>query len=264
MKKKLICFDMDGTVNITNKLIDGAKDTFEYLDENDIKYVFITNNSSKNVKSYIKKMNDLGISCEKENFFTSVELTKIYLKNENIKKICLIGTKDFCEELSKDFEIIDVYEKGLVDAVVVGFDTELNYEKLRVACKYIEDGILFLATNPDLRCPIEDNRYIPDCGAICNMIKDTTNLTPKYLGKPNGEMIKLLCDKEKVDIENTMVVGDRLYTDILVGINAGCDSVAVLTGETNIEEINNSVYKPTYVIDSIKELPDLLKGKING
>lgn len=259
--KKLICFDMDGTVNITNKLIDGAKETFEFLKENNIMYVFITNNSSKNVETYINKMRNLGIECNIDNFFTSVELTKRHLQNENVKDICLVGTEDFYNEMKKYFNIHKEYKKDSVEKVVVGFDTELNYEKLRVACKYIEDGIEFLATNPDLRCPIEDNRYIPDCGSICEMIRLTTDVVPRYLGKPNGEMIKLLCEKENVSLEDTMVVGDRLYTDILVGINAGCDTVAVLTGETSREEIDSSSYKPTYVLESIKDLPSVLKGE---
>lgn len=259
--KKLVCFDMDGTVNITNQLIDGAKETFDFLSNQSIKYMFITNNSSKSVKSYVKKMQKLGIDCDDSNFFTSVELTRLYLQKNEVKDIYIIGTKDFIDEMKKYFCVHDSYERGGVEKVVVGFDTELNYEKLRIASKYIEDGVQFIATNPDLRCPIEDGRYIPDCGAICNMLTSTTGIKPKYLGKPNGEMIKFLCKKEGIDIDDTMVVGDRLYTDILVGINAGCDSVAVLTGETNMAEINESEYKPTYIIDSIKDLPDLLKGK---
>lgn len=260
--KKLICFDMDGTVNIANKLIDGAKETFKYLEENGIKYVFITNNSSKNVSTYINKMQNLGIKCGIDNFFTSVELTKLYLKSKNIKDIYLLGTSDFYNEMKNEFNVVTEYRKGSIQSVVVGFDTELNYEKLKIATKYLEDGILFLATNPDLKCPIEDNRYIPDCGAICNMLSSTTGVKPIYLGKPNGDMITFLCKKEQISLKDTMVVGDRLYTDILVGINANCDSVAVLTGETNIDEINNSPYKPTYVINSIKQLPELLKGNL--
>lgn len=252
---------MDGTVNIANKLIDGAKETFEFLKENEIKYVFITNNSSRNVSSYINKMHNLGIECNIDNFFTSVELTKLYLKKEQVKDIYLVGTTDFYSEMKKECNIINEYKKGAIQRVVVGFDTELNYEKLRIATKYLEDGVPFIATNPDLRCPIEDGRYIPDCGAICNMLTSTTEVKPIYLGKPNGEMIRFLCEKEKISLEDTMVVGDRLYTDILAGINAGCDSVAVLTGETTINEINSSSYKPTFVLNSIKELPNLLKGK---
>lgn len=260
--KKLICFDMDGTINIANTLIDGAKETFDFLNRNNIKYKFITNNSSQNTESYVKKISNLGILCNKDNFFTSVELTKIYLQKQNVKNIFLIGTNDFNNEMEKYFNIIKIYKKNAIEKVVVGFDTELNYEKLKNACKYLEDGIDFLATNPDLRCPIEGNRYIPDCGSICEILKLTTNRIPIFLGKPNGEMIKLLCEKENININDTMVVGDRLYTDILVGINAGCDSVAVLTGETTNEEINSSKYKPTYVLNSIKDLPQLLKGEI--
>ncbi len=252
---------MDGTVNIANKLIDGARETFEFLRENKIKYVFITNNSSRNVSSYITKMQNLGIECNIDNFFTSVELTKLYLKKEQVKDIYLVGTKDFYSEMKKECNIINEYQRGAIQRVVVGFDTELNYEKLRIATKYLEDGIPFIATNPDLRCPIEDGRYIPDCGSICNMLTSTTGVKPIYLGKPNGEMIRYLCEKEKISLEDTMVVGDRLYTDILVGINAGCDSVAVLTGETTMDEINSSSYQPTFVLNSIKELPNLLKGK---
>ena len=262
--KKMICFDMDGTVNINNELIQGAKETFEFLKKNKIRYIFITNNSSKNINTYVNKMRRLGIECEISNFFTSVELTKLYLRKQNVKNIYVVGTMDLKNEMKKEFSVYEEYKKGLVEKVIVAFDTELDYSKLRIACKYIEDGIEFLATNPDLRCPIEDNRYIPDCGSICEMIKNTTNVEPKYLGKPNGDMIRYLCEKENVSLDDTMVVGDRLYTDILVGINAGCESVAVLTGETDINEIAKSQYKPTFVLDSIKDLPKLLEGEKNG
>ena len=130
---------MDGTVNIANKLIDGARETFEFLRENKIKYVFITNNSSRNVSSYITKMQNLGIECNIDNFFTSVELTKLYLKKEQVKDIYLVGTKDFYSEMKKECNIINEYQRGAIQRVVVGFDTELNYEKLRIATKYLED-----------------------------------------------------------------------------------------------------------------------------
>lgn len=251
---------MDGTVNIGKELIPGAKECFDFLIENHISYVFITNNSSKNVTDYVKKMNGLGISCTENDFFTSIEASKIYVKEKRYQHICLVGTKSFQKEM-QEFDLVKEYQKGKADVVLFGYDTELTYKKLEVATKYLEDGVPFIATNPDLRCPMEEGRYLPDCGSFCHMMEDTTGRKPLYLGKPNATMIELLLKKYHMEKEDILVVGDRLYTDIKVAVNAKCESVGVLSGECTKNDFEISDYYPTYLIDSILYLPDVLMGK---
>lgn len=253
----MVCFDMDGTVNIGNQLIPGAKECFDFLIENNISYVFITNNSSKNVTDYVKKMNRLGIPCTEYNFFTSIEASKIYVKEHGYQHICLVGTKSFENEM-QDYDLVREYEKGKADCVLFGYDTELTYKKLEVATKYLEDGVPFIATNPDLRCPMEEGRYLPDCGSFCHMMEDTTGRKPIYLGKPNAAMIELLLKKYNLQKEDILVVGDRLYTDIKVAVNARVDSVGVLSGECTQKDFDESPFHPTYLIDSIASLPEIL------
>jgi len=259
MKKKLAIFDMDGTVYLGNHLIDGSKDTFDYLIKNNINYVFVTNNSSHDIKAYENKMKKLGIPCNSTNFYSSAEVTRKYLLEKNIKTIYVLGNKCL-KDLLTDFMIVDHYDSSIkIDAVVAGFDTELVYDDLKVACLYLQtQDCLFLATNGDFRCPIEDGLFIPDCGGMCEWIRLCTGKTVQVLGKPAPNIINDMLERFNVKKEETIALGDRLYTDIEAANNAGVDSVAVLSGECTLEDIKAYKSKPKYILNSIKELPSLL------
>lgn len=262
MKKKLIIFDMDGTIYLGTDLIPGALSTFQYLNEHDIDYVFFTNNSSHDLDFYYKKVSSFGIKCDlKKNFYSSTEVTIGYLKEKNIKDIYVIGNKSLKKKFEKEFNLISRYNPSQkVDAVVTGFSTELTYDELKDACLYLQTrDIPFIATNGDFRCPIEDGLYIPDNGGMCEWIRLCTGKKATVMGKPNPEIIYYLAKQFSVNKEDILVVGDRLYTDILVGVNAGVDSLCVLSGESTLEDVQNYEHKPTYILDSIKSLPDLLK-----
>ena len=263
MNKKLIVFDMDGTVYLGKNLIDGALDTFKFLNDNKIDYLFFTNNSSHDLDFYYKKVSDFGIPCSLEhNFFSSTEVTINYLKEIGAKKIFVIGNKCLKDKLAKFFEITTVFdEKEKIDAVVAGFTTELVYKELKDTSLYLQTrDVPFIATNGDYRCPIEDGLYIPDCGGMCEWIYLCTGKRANVLGKPNPEIIDYLAKQFNVTKDEILVVGDRLYTDILVGINAKVDTLCVLSGESSLEDVKNYQYQPTYILDSIKELPNLLNG----
>ena len=263
MKKKLIIFDMDGTIYLGKDLFDGALETFKYLNDNNIEYVFFTNNSSHDLEFYHQKMSNFGIKCDlKHNFYSSTEVTISHLLDKGVKKIFVIGNKCLKDKLSPHFEIVKEYDpKTKIDAVVAGFSTELVYQELRDACLYLEtQDIELIATNGDYRCPIEDGLYIPDCGGMCEWIYLCTGKRANVLGKPNPEIIDYLAKQFNVIKDEILVVGDRLYTDILVGINAKVDTLCVLSGESSLEDVKNYQYQPTYILDSIKELPNLLKG----
>lgn len=262
MNKKLIIFDMDGTIYLGKDLFDGALETFKYLKEHNIEYVFFTNNSSHDLEFYYDKMSNFGIECSLEhNFYSSTEVTIAYLQEQNVKNIYVIGNECLKNKLAKHFNLINKYDSSLpVEAVVAGFSTELVYEELRSACLYLETkDIPLIATNGDYRCPIEGGLYIPDCGGMCEWIYLCTGKRAKVLGKPNPEIIDYLMKQFGVNKSDTIVVGDRLYTDILVGVNAGVDSLCVLSGESSQEDIDNYEHKPTYILNSIKDLPGLLE-----
>lgn len=248
----LYLLDMDGTIYFENKLIDGASDFINWLNDNKKHYIFVSNNSSVNKNVYLSKMKNLGIKCEEENVFSSSMAMGIYLsENYPGKRVYLVGTK------SLEFELLN-YGVNLVtenaEIVVVGYDQELTYQKLVDACYFLDNGAIFLATNPDLVYPLKNKRYIPDCGSICNMLTNATSKVPTYIGKPNNYIVDILAKKYNVSRNKMVIVGDRLYTDIQMAINSNINSVLVLTGETNMEMVNNSNIKPDFIVSSIKEL----------
>lgn len=254
VNKKLFLFDMDGTIYEEESVFEGTHQLLELIDRIGGKYVFITNNSSKSVVDYIQKVNKLGIKGDADNFFTSAQATILYLKKNYLgKKVYCQGTKSLINELIHAG--IDVTEevKDNIDVVLVGFDTELTSEKLRKTCELLQREIPFIATNPDLRCPVKFG-FIPDCGSICNMIEAATEKKPVYIGKPEPVMVDIVMEKFGFSKEETCVIGDRLYTDIATGLNAGVTTICVLTGETTKEDILKGDIKPTITFDSVKDM----------
>ena len=145
--------------------------------------------------------------------------------------------------------------------VVVAYDSELNYEKLiKVSQVFFEKDVPFYATNPDLRCPI-DFGFIPDCGAICDMITATTDKKPIYLGKPNKDVVERCLLDSGFSKEETIVVGDRLYTDIACGINAGVDTCVLFTGEAKKEDMSDTPYKATYEFEDVRTFLEAILGE---
>ena len=261
MSKKLIIFDMDGTIYLGKDLIDGSLEAFEYLNKNKMEYVFFTNNSSHDLDFYYGKIKKFGIKCDrKKNFYSSTEIAISFMKKKGLKKLFVVGNKSLKDKLNNDFELATKYDKNTkIDGILAGFSTELVYEELRDACLYLQtQDIYFIATNGDFRCPIEDGLYIPDCGGMIEWMRLCTNKTARVMGKPDPEVIYTLAKQFNVSLDEVLVVGDRIYTDILVGVKANVDSVMVLSGETKMEDLKNFDYGPTYIIDSIKDLPDLL------
>lgn len=262
---RLFLLDMDGTIYHENELIPGALEFFDAVRANGEKYAFMTNNSSKSAQAYIRKLKQLHIEAEESDIVSSVSATIHYLKQhypQNVK-IYLVGTKSFEDELSVNgYEIVPAdYRNDDVGLCVLGFDTELNYQKLEGLCHYISNGIDYIATNCDLRCPVKGGKFIPDCGSMAKMIELTTGKTPKFIGKPEPDIVFMASRTFGIPVDEIMCIGDRLYTDIAVGINSGARSAVVLTGETKMEDIEHSDYKPDYIFDSIRDIAVILKSK---
>lgn len=259
-EKKCFLLDMDGTIYLGNDLINGAKEFLEILKEKNIKYLFLTNNSSKNKDKYVDKLNKLGVVANREDIFTSGEATIIYLnKIKKNAKIFLLGTKDLEDEFERaGFELVRERNKE-IDFVVLGFDTTLTYEKLWIACEYIAEGRTYIATHPDFNCPLEDNKFMPDAGAMMAFIKASTGKEPLVVGKPNIHIIDAITKKYNLEKKNLAIVGDRLYTDIRTGLDNGLSSILVMSGETTEDMLGQTIYKPDYIFNSVKELGEKIK-----
>lgn len=255
-KKKLCLFDMDGTIYRDNALFDGVKEYLAFIARSGGKYVFVTNNSSRSVGDYVKKLLDMGVIADEENFLTSTQAAVLLFKDkfEN-KKIYAQGTASFIEELKTSGLNVTCDFDLNAFAILVGFDTEITGEKLRTTCKMltVKKDIPFYATNPDWVCPV-DFGYIPDCGSMCFAIGKATGRTPAFIGKPEPAMIDIAREKFGADKKDVVVFGDRLYTDIASGKNAGVDSVLVLSGEATLKDLNESDVKPDFVLNSVYDV----------
>ena len=250
-------FDIDGTIVLGDILIPGAKEKIEELRECGKKIGFYTNNSSKNPKSYIGKFKKLGIEVELKEIITAGAVLADYLVNNcKNKKIFMVGTKDFkeyCKGMGiKILDEEDEFDFSEIEIVVVTLDSELNYKKLEIACKLLHGDVEYLAANEYLVYPVEDGVFLPDCRAICNIIELCTKKIPKYFGKPKKVMLDYALRNLNLSKEETVIVGDRLYTDIASGYTNGCDTILVLTGEATKD--SKSVYKPTYILDSVADI----------
>ena len=198
----------------------------------------------------------MGIKVTEDNFFTSSQATALYLnKHFPNKKIYCMGTKSMIAEMEKYGVKITTEADEDTDCICVGYDTELTYKKLWDVSYLLQTkkDIPYIATNPDRGCPTEFG-LVPDCFAMCEAINYATNRRPLYIGKPDGFMIDFSVERSPFSKEETVVIGDRLYTDIASGVNAGVDTICVLSGESTMSDIENSEIKPTYVRQDIKEI----------
>lgn len=251
--KKCFIFDMDGTIYLGEDLIKGSLELIELLDKKDILSIFLTNNSSKSRDDYQEKLKKIGLEVSKDRIVTSGEATRIYIKSQDDKnRIFLLGNESLEREFIEDGFIIN--KDNLTDYVVLGFDTTLTYNKIWKACDLLQDGVEFLATHPDYVCPLPKGRNMPDTGAMIKMFEAASGKTPKIIGKPNKLIIDSILEKYKLQKDDVVMVGDRIYTDIKLGENAGIDSILVLSGEAKQEDLKVTEIKPTYVLDSVKDI----------
>lgn len=256
---KLYLFDMDGTLYLGNQLFDFTVELLEKLRESGKRYMFMTNNSSKSVQAYIQKLAALGISATYEDFITSSQATAYYLKKYHPNAVLYVcGTQSLKEELSGNgFTVTE--DLDAVDCIVMGFDTELTFQKLHDVSYLLNTRELpYIATNPDYVCPTEFGS-VPDCGSMCDMIFNATGKRPVVIGKPEALMPTLAMEEAGCSPKETAVVGDRIYTDIKSGLNAGAVTILVMSGETTQEILDASPDKPDIVMKDAGEILKMLK-----
>ena len=258
--KKLYLFDMDGTLYLGDRLYEFTPALLDTLRATGRKYLFLTNNSSKSVDDYVRKLEKLGIRATREDFLTSSQATAYYLhKHHEGKTLYVCGTESLKAELRREgFRVTE--ELSLVDCIVMGFDTELTFRKLRDVSYLLltRPDIPYIATNPDYVCPTEFGS-VPDCGSVCDMIYNATKKRPVVIGKPSALMPKLVMEKYGIGKEETCMVGDRIYTDVKSGLNAGITGILVLSGETTREILAQSPDKPHLVLEDASEILNAIK-----
>ena len=258
--KKLFLFDMDGTLYLGNRLYDFTLELLSTLRAMGRQYLFMTNNSSKSVEDYVKKLNTMGITATREDFMTSSQATAYYLhKHHEGQKLYVCGTESLKAELRREgFTVTTDIDE--VECIVMGFDTELTFQKLHDVSFLLltQPELPYIATNPDYVCPTEFGS-VPDCGSVCDMIYNATKKRPVVIGKPSPLMPQLAMEKLGVSKEETCVVGDRIYTDVKSGLNAGIAGILVLSGETTREILEQSPDKPHLVLEDASEILKAIK-----
>ncbi len=252
--KRITCFalDMDGTVYLGEKWIEGALDFLSAVEKAGKQYIFLTNNSSKGPQNYVEKLHRMGLSVDESRIVTSGQATIEYLKrNFPGKRVFLLGN----ELLTREFEEAGIcLSESDPQVVVTGFDTSLTYGKMCRVCDLVRSGLPYIATHPDYNCPTE-NGFIPDAGAIHAFIHASAFRYPdQVVGKPGGDIMDYLAGRAGASREQTAMVGDRLYTDVAAGVNNGYTGILVLSGEAGMRDVEESEIVPDLIFTSVREM----------
>lgn len=255
------CFliDMDGTFYLGEKLLPGALDFMQTITEQNFQYLFLTNNSSKNSYQYAQKIRRMGFDVSEERVFTSGDAAAIYLKQHfSNATIHVLGTNALIETLTENELNLSSLNP---DIALLGYDTNLTFENLRLFCDTIRSGVPYVATHPDINCPTE-NGYMPDVGAFIELIAASTGRRPDIIiGKPFKHIVEAIKLKTGLPLEQIAMIGDRLYTDIALG-RTGIKTILVLSGETVLNDIKSGEFKPDLICDNLAELNSILKKDI--
>lgn len=250
-----VFLDLDGTIYLGGELIEGALEFLHRCDERGVKRYFLSNNSSRSVKQYVKKLHGFGIPAAEDDVLLSTHDLLSWLASHSITKTWLIGTEGMREMLEE--KGIETRSKN-PQYVVLGYDTEIDYEKISQASIFLHKGIPLVASHPDMVCPSPDGG-LPDVGAYLAMLKVTTGVDPEHItGKPNAGMILHKIEALGLDPARCAMVGDRLYTDLAMATRAGCVGVLVLSGEATLEDVaqlpEGAEQQPSVIVKSVDEL----------
>ena len=251
--KRLFLLDMDGTIYLDDALFPAALPFLERVRDLGGRYLFVTNNSSRSVEAYVERLAGMGVPAAPEDFLTSVDALIHHLRclqtqqNRTFQLCYVLGTRSFLEQLRGAGIPVTDRLTPETDCLLAGFDRELTFQKLEDACILLNRGAAFIAANPDWVCPTWYG-FVPDCGSVCEMLWRATGRRPEAVaGKPSPGIIHLAMERLHIPREETLVIGDRLYTDIAAGVNAGVDTALVLSGETKEADLPESQWKPTWI-----------------
>ena len=278
MKEKLskikhLALDMDGTIYMGSTLFPFTKKFLSDMTEAGIGYSFLTNNPSRSVADYLKKLEGLGIEADEENMYTTSLAAIDYIKAHypSAERLFLLGTPSMISQFEKaGFVSCADDPDDVPDVLVVAFDMTLEYSRLCRASWWASQNIPYIATNPDRVCPTDQKNVLVDCGSICKCIEHATGRKPDVtLGKPDPNMLKGILDRHGLLPEEVAMVGDRIYTDTAMAHNAGAFGVLVLSGETTMETAeavaedartnpNPEFFPPDLICRDIQELGELI------
>ncbi|MCL2607127.1 MAG: HAD-IIA family hydrolase [Methanomassiliicoccaceae archaeon] len=243
--------DMDGTVCKGNDVIKGAPEFIGRLKRNNIPFTFLTNNSSSDREHYLNKLLRMGFDVTIDNILTSTTATiEFIMKYHAGKTVYPMGTPKFVQEI-KNAGIRTVDSDP--DIVLLAFDTTITYEKINNAYRSIRKGAAFIVTHPDDLCPTEDC-YDLDAGPFMRLLESMTDTKATVIGKPNPLMAEMAAEKMNVPLEGTVMVGDRIYTDMKMASDSGIRSILVLSGEAKADDIRNTSIRPTMIVGSVDEI----------
>ncbi|MFP5180303.1 TIGR01457 family HAD-type hydrolase [Bacillus altitudinis] len=250
MKYKGYLIDLDGTMYKGTEKIEEAGQFVHKLNELNIPYLFVTNNSSRTPKQVAEKLVSFDIPATEEQVFTTSMATANYIaEQKKDASVYVIGEEGIQQAIK---------EKGLsfgqedADFVVVGIDRGITYEKLAVGAIAIRQGAQFVSTNGDIAIPTERG-LLPGNGSLTSVLTVTTTVQPTFIGKPESIIMEQAMRVLGTDVSETLMVGDNYDTDIMAGMNAGMDTLLVHTGVTTKELLQKYDKQPTYVIDSLSE-----------
>ncbi len=243
---------MDGVIYRGRELIPGAKEFVARLVETQTRFLFLTNNSGQTALDLVRKMETMGINgLKEENFITAAMATAIFLSTQHPHgSAYVIGGAGLSSELYKrGFSITE----NRPDYVVVGKTTGFTYEMLSKASRFISGGAKFIGTNPDMIDPVEGG-FEPAAGVLLSAIEAATGKKPYIVGKPNSLMMMIARKQLGVHSEDTVMIGDRMDTDIVGGMEAGMKTCLVLSGVSSRKTIEEFPYRPDYVFDTVGDI----------
>jgi NagD protein len=259
---KHVALDMDGTIYLGSKLFSFTKDFLRMLEENGIGYSFLTNNPTRSISDYLKKLAGLGIEASEDNMYTTAVATIEYIQTNmpDVHRLFVLGTPSMLKEFEDaGFELTTTDASDRPDALVVAFDTTLVYERLCHASWLASEGLPYIATNPDRVCPTDKPTILVDCGSICKCIEHATGRQPDLvIGKPNPNMLAGIRHRYGLEANEIAMCGDRIYTDVAMANNAGALGVLVLSGETTLDTALNSNPQPPITALNVMEFGNLL------
>ncbi len=249
-RKAFIC-DMDGVIYHGNRLLSGVREFLDWLRKEDKKFLFLTNSSERSPRELCEKMLRLGLEIEEEHFYTSALATAAFLSQQcRGGSAFVIGEAGLMNALyNAGFSMNDANP----DYVVVGDTRSYSYEKLEQAVTLVRNGAKLIGTNPDLTGPTEKG-IVPSTGALIAPIELATGSEAYFVGKPNPLIMRHALKKLGCSREETVIIGDRMDTDIIAGIESEIATVLVLSGVTSREDLKRFAYRPRYILNGVGDL----------
>ncbi len=261
-----LALDMDGTIYKGGTLFDFTPAFLARLGDLGIGHTFLTNNASRSVSDYVAHLREMGIDAGADQIYTSSLCTTDYLRNHlpDVRRVFVLGTPSLQREFADaGYQVLDADDQP--DAVIVSIDTGLAYRRLCKAAWWIKQGKPFIATHPDRVCPTDQPTVLVDCGAVCACLTAATGVKPlAVLGKPDPAMLTGILARHSLQPSQLAMVGDRLYTDMVMAHRAGALGILVLTGEATETDVTACSERPDLVVPSLRELGELLSAAHGG